>query len=256
MVSKLTKSSMCIIKKMIFCLPWVVISNLPGFVIIKQPVEYLFFPQGKEKSKEGIQEFGLNKPPLMEEITIPSVTELSNSGICFLPSNGGILSIRFDVETGTLHLPIIGLDMNTEVLLRNLVAYEASVACGPLVFTRYTELMNGIIDSEEDAKILRENGIIMNHLKSDEEVANLWNGMSRAIKLTRVAFLDKVIEDVNKYYNGRMSVKIWRFVKTYVLSSWQFLTLVVVIFILFLMSLQAFCSFFGCNSRKRVNNIR
>ncbi|KAB1218754.1 hypothetical protein CJ030_MR3G026634 [Morella rubra] len=78
-----------------------------------------------------------------------------------------------------------------KVVLRNLVAYEASNASGPLVFTRYTELMNGIIDSDEDAKTLRENGIILNRLKNDEEVSKLWNGMSKSVKLTKVPFLDK-----------------------------------------------------------------
>ena len=63
-----------------------------------------------------------------------------------------------------------------------------------------------VIDSDEDAKILREKGIILNHLKSDKEVANLWSGMSKLLRLSREPLLDKVIEDVNKYYNGRMKV--------------------------------------------------
>ncbi|CAK9310373.1 unnamed protein product [Citrullus colocynthis] len=80
------------------------------------------------------------------------------------------------------YLPTISLDVNSEVVLRNLVAYEASKPSGPL---------NGIIDSEEDVKLLKEKGIILNHLNSDAEVAKLWNGMSKSIKLTKVPFLDK-----------------------------------------------------------------
>ena len=91
--------------------------------------------------------------------------------------------------------------------LRNLFAYEPSIALGPLVVTRYTGLMNGIIDSEEDAQLFGEKRIIMNHLKTDEEVAKLWNGISKSMRLKKVPFLDKVIEDVNKYYNDRMKVK-------------------------------------------------
>ncbi|KAI9110360.1 hypothetical protein K1719_018802 [Acacia pycnantha] len=82
-----------------------------------------------------------------------------------------------------------------------------------MVLTRYTELMNGIIDSEEDVKILREQRIVLNHLKSDEEVANMWNGMNRSIRFTKVEFLDKAIEDVNKYYNRRIKVKAWKLMK-------------------------------------------
>ncbi|MED6155440.1 hypothetical protein PIB30_005291 [Stylosanthes scabra] len=257
MVSRLIAASINCIKmfltcramKVIFRVPWTFISNLPGFAIIKQPVEYLFFNEDKEPTKN--EENGslssnniINKSPLMEEITIPSVTELAKSGVSFIAANGNISSIRFDVKTKTLYLPKVGLDINTEVLLRNLVAYEASNSSGPLVFTRYTELMNGIIDTEEDAKILREKGVILNHLKSDEEVANLWNGMSKSIKLTRVPLLDKAIEDVNQHYNGRVSIKVWKFVKVYVFGPWQFLTFLAAIFLLFLISLQVFCSFY------------
>ncbi|KDP37018.1 hypothetical protein JCGZ_06074 [Jatropha curcas] len=146
----------------------------------------------------------------------------------------------------TFYLPIVSIDVNTEVVLRNLVAYEASNASGPLVFTRYTELMNGIIDTDEDVKLLREKGIILNRLKSDQEAADLWNGMSKSIRLTKVPFLDKVIEDVNKYYDGRWKIKVGNFVKHYVFGSWQFLTLVAAIFLLLLMTLQAFCSVYNC----------
>lgn len=265
LLSKLVIAFTSLIKKVLECramkvitwLPWTIISNLPGIGIIKHPVEYLFFSQNKEetKSQNGNlnSDNAINKPPLMEEIAIPSVTELSKSGVCFIATNGDISTITFDVKTVTLYLPTIGLDINSEVLLRNLVAYEASTASGSLVFTRYTELMNGIIDSEEDAKILREKGVIMNHLKSDEDVANLWNGMSKSIKLTRVPFLDKVIEDVNQHYNGKINIKVWKFMKIYVFASWQSLTFLAAIFLLFLMSLQVFCSFYKCNRRSRVN---
>ncbi|XLT07508.1 hypothetical protein HN51_053301 [Arachis hypogaea] len=161
--------------------------------------------------------------------------------------NGCISSINFDAKTCTLYLPIISLDVNTEVFLRNLVAYEASGSSGQLVVARYTELMNGIIDTEEDAKILRERGIVLNHLKSDLEVANIWNGMNKSLRLSKVPKLDKVIEDVNKFYSGTTKVKVKKFMKVYVFGSWQFLTLLAAIFMLFLMALQAFCSVYTCS---------
>ncbi|KAK9923046.1 hypothetical protein M0R45_031481 [Rubus argutus] len=263
LLSKLNKGPVRLLKnilvsgpvKVIFKLPWTILSNLPGFAILKQPVAYLFSSQDKEavKPEEENSGNGISKPPLIEEITIPSVTDLSKSGVKFLPSNGSISSISFDAKTFTFHLPITSLDGNTEVILRNLVAYEASTASGPLVLARYTELMNGIIDTEEDVKLLREKGIILNRLKSDEEVANLFNGMSKSIRLTKVPFLDKAIEDTNKYYNGRWKVKMKKFFKTYVFGSWQFLALLAAIFLLLLMTLQAFCSVYSCSRIFHIN---
>ncbi|XP_062086898.1 putative UPF0481 protein At3g02645 [Humulus lupulus] len=258
MVSKLNRGPIRLLKRVFFSrpikvilkLPWTILSNLPGFRLLKTPVEYLFFNEDKEEAKPEEESSSSsnnnNKPPLMEEISIPSVTELFESGVHFLPTNGNLSTVTFDVNTVTLYLPAVSLDVNVETILRNLVAYEASNASGPLVFTRYTELMNGIIDTDEDVKVLRERGIIMNRLKSDEEVANLWNGMSKSIRLTRVPYLDKVIEDVNKYYNGRWKVKFGKFMKLYVFGSWQFLTLLAAVLMLLLMGLQAFCSVYTC----------
>ncbi|KAK6284864.1 hypothetical protein POUND7_003816 [Theobroma cacao] len=239
--------------RLILNLPWKILSNLPGFSILRKPIEYLCFI--KEKEEEVISSasnFSIHKPPLIEEIAIPSVADLSKAGVRILPTNGNISTISFDVTTVTLYLPIVCLDINTEVVLRNLVAYEASNASGPLVFTRYTELMNGIIDTEEDVKLLRERGIILNHLKSDKEAADMWNGMSKSIRLTKVPFLDKVIEDVNKYHNGRWNVKATDFFKQYVYGSWQFLTLLAAIMLLFLMTFQAFCSVYSCSQIFRI----
>jgi len=131
-------------------LPWKIITNFPGAKILKQPVEWLFFSQNEGEILSSIRcsnTLMINKPPSAEEITIPSVTELLNSGVRFLPTIGSISNVSFDAKTCTFYLPIIGLDVNTKVFLKILVAYEASVASGPLVITSYTELMNGIIDS-------------------------------------------------------------------------------------------------------------
>ncbi|KAG1327663.1 putative UPF0481 protein [Cocos nucifera] len=231
--------------KFLVKVPWKIISNLPGISILAAPIGSMFF-NGDEKSKD--EESG-NKPPLVEEIMIPSVTELTKAGVKFSPTRGDLTTIAFDVKTATLRLPTVSLDIDTEVLLRNLVAYETSVESGPMVFTRYTELINGIIDTEEDVKLLRQKGIILNRMKNDEEVAKLWNGMSKSVRLTKVAFIDKVLVDVNKFYNSRWSVKSRKFMKTYVFGSWQILTLLAAILLLFLTCVQAFCSVYSCGTR-------
>ena len=77
------------------------------------------------------------------------------------------------------------------------MAFEASAAPGSLVFRQYTDFMNGMIDEIEDVKLLRDSGIICNHLQSDQEVASLWNSMGKCVRLRNAGYLDKVIEDLN-----------------------------------------------------------
>ncbi|KAJ0528002.1 hypothetical protein HanHA300_Chr09g0340381 [Helianthus annuus] len=254
MLSKTIAGIVWIIRKVIFGkpvrvmvkIPWKIISKLPIIKLLKGPIEEMLENLRGEGAEETKDENGEEKTPTIEEITIPSVMEMANAGILFSPVNGGISDIKFVVETSTLYLPVVKLDVNTEVYLRNLVAYEACVAPGPLVMARYTELMNGIIDTEEDAKYLRERGIVLNQLKSDKEVADLWNGMSKCVKLTKVVHMDKVIEDVNKRYNKTWRVKLSKFMKTYVFASWKILTLLAAMFMLFLTTVQALCSVYSC----------
>ncbi|XP_058206951.1 putative UPF0481 protein At3g02645 [Rhododendron vialii] len=199
------------------------------------------------KSKEDIKpEDEGTKSPNVEEIMIPTVSHLSQAGVPLRPATGGIATVKFDQSTKKLYLPVIRLNVNSEVIMRNLVAYEASIGSESLAFTRYIELMNGIINIAEDAKLLREKKIIINSLKSDADVAQLFNGMSKPVRLTNVPFIDKTIEDVNKYYNNTRAVKFNRRFKNFVYGSWKILTILAVVLLLLLMGVQSFCSVYSC----------
>ncbi|RWR78669.1 putative UPF0481 protein [Cinnamomum micranthum f. kanehirae] len=180
--------------------------------------------------------------PLNQEIQIPSVTELKNVGIKFRPSKGGLNTIKFDKAAATFDLPTIVMNEKSEVVMRNLVVFEASVAPEMMAVSRYTELINGIIDTEEDVKLLREAGIIYNHLKSDMEVANLWNSMSKSVKSTKVPILDDAIKSINAYYSSQLKVKAGTIIKNYVSGSWKFLVFLGANIILLLTALEAVCS--------------
>ncbi|TVU02340.1 hypothetical protein EJB05_52191, partial [Eragrostis curvula] len=230
--------------------PWKMLTVVPGLSAMKNPVESFFTSGdgGSTNPRDPSSSAGyLTRPPLIEEIMIPSVSELASVGIQFSPTTGDLSSIAFDAKTVTFHLPTVTLDSNTEIVLRNLVAYEAAAASGPLVLARYTELMNGIIDTDEDVAVLRQRGVVLNRMKSDGEAAKLWNGMTRSVRLTKVAFVDRAVEEVNRYYNGRWRVKTKRFMRKYVFSSWQLLTFLAAIMMLLLTTLQAFCSVYTCS---------
>ncbi|XP_031482390.1 putative UPF0481 protein At3g02645 [Nymphaea colorata] len=233
-------------------IPWKVLRNLPVFALLRQPIDGLLdsiFDTGASGNvgKQKVGEEDQLRPPLAEELEIPSAAELKDAGVTFRQTTGGLISIRFDSKSAAFFLPIITVDANTEVIMRNLVAYEASATPGPLVLTRYTELMNGIIDGEEDVRVLREEGIVCNHLKSDVEAACMWNGMSRSVRLTRVKHLDKVIQEVNRYYHGSWKVRTRKFMGRYVFASWQLLTLLAAVLLLLMMAFQAFCLVYGCS---------
>jgi len=142
---------------------------------------------------------------------------------------------------------VVNLDDNSEVLLRNLLAYEDCLAPECTVFTRYVELMSGILDTKEDVKILRDSGIVLNRLKSDEEAANLWLVITKFMNITEVPILDKAIEDANAYYSNNWRVRISTSFKKYVYSSWPILTFLAADLLILLSALEAFCSVYDCS---------
>ncbi|KAH7835268.1 hypothetical protein Vadar_024576 [Vaccinium darrowii] len=202
----------------------------------------------KKDQETGKPENESLNPPNVEEINIPSVTDLSKFGVEFRNSTGGIESVNFDPRTDIFTLPVITLDVYSKVVMRNLVAYEVSIAPESLVFTRYMELMHGIVDTAEDASLLEKKNIIVSHLKSDAEVAEIFNGMSKSVKLTNVPHIDKTIKDVNTFFYSMRAVRMCKRMKMLARLSWKLLTLLAVVMLLLMMGLQSFCSVYRCNN--------
>ncbi|KAK2631441.1 hypothetical protein EUGRSUZ_L02902 [Eucalyptus grandis] len=189
----------------------------------------------------------LSNDPFQEIVMIPTASKLRSVRIKLSLATAGIKTIAFDKKTATLKLPHIDLDATTEVLLRNLVAYEMISQRGSLTLTRYTELMYGIIDTSEDLKLLREASIVLNRLNSDNKVVEFFNGVFNSIGSKSTASeLDQTIRDVNEYYNSTRKVKAYNLMRKYVYSSWKFLTVVATVVLILLMVLQTFCSVLSC----------
>ncbi|GJN12097.1 hypothetical protein PR202_ga30344 [Eleusine coracana subsp. coracana] len=222
--------------------------NVPVLTGMVSLVGKLMASKEVQKRLNGMNLGSIANSPLAQEIKVPSVTQLAGCGVRFAPAPEGIAGISFDRATTTLNLPVITLDGNTEVILRNLVAYEAVAVRGPLVLARYTELLNGIIDTAKDVKILKQSGVVVNQMKSNKEAAEMWNGMCRATRISKVPRLDGVIRAVNDHRNRTAMVRARKLLKKYVFRSWKILTLLASLVMLLLTALQTFCSAYPCES--------
>ena len=188
---------------------------------------------------------------------IPTASQLSDAGLKFSPCER-IKQIKF--ENQTLYLPVITLNskpdqknilsskLTSEVILRNLVAFESMSKdkSESLPFTRYTQLMNGIIDNAEDADLLKKADIIKGDLYS-AEIAKLFNGLSESIEpKDRDINIDEAIKNLNRYYDNTLKVKTNKLLKKYIYSSWKFLTVLASFLLLALLILETFCDFYTC----------
>ncbi|XP_061342960.1 putative UPF0481 protein At3g02645 [Gastrolobium bilobum] len=204
-----------------------------------------------EHEKPEKQTFESEEAPVV--VTIPSLCELFSVGIRFKPSEGGIKDIHFDKMKGMFYLHVIKLDVNSEVIMRNIVAYEALTQPDSLVFTRYTELMRAIIDTVEDVKLLKKAQIIEKTSSlSVEETTDLFNGMSKSIGPTKTKKLDETIQKVNKYFHDKRKGNLYWIFTNYVYSSWKFFTLLSTFVLLAMTALEALCSVYDCRSHFRL----
>nr|GMD75358.1 putative UPF0481 protein At3g02645 [Ipomoea batatas] len=186
-----------------------------------------------------------------DEITIPSVASLWRYA-CIRCSpilqGGGICSIKFDEHEAALYLPVITLNSCSEVILRNLVAYEASMLKSSLEFARYVNLMNGIVDTAEDVRMLRQNGVIKGTL-SDQETADLFNGMKRFFtKPDKRSNIEVAIKKTNEFYDMRMIVRVYRKVKKNAHMTWKVFAVLSFILTLALLAFQTFCGSYRCSN--------
>lgn len=155
---------------------------------------------------------------------IHPVIELENAGIKF-KGEGGIANIKFNDSSNTICLPRITINDSTEILFRNLIAFEMckpsegnDVAC-------YVSLMDKLIDSEKDVALLRKRKIITSHLGSDAEVAELFNGLCKGVTVDLERAFHGLTKKVHNKYNNKFRVQLAELVREYFSSPWKTLGL-------------------------------
>ncbi|GKC08347.1 putative UPF0481 protein [Tanacetum coccineum] len=138
------------------------------------------------------------------KVSIPSASKLlSKADFSFypLPEHDSIEEI--EIKDMKFFLPVMTLNNDSEVILRNLVSYEILVANSDrFPLTEYVSLMCGLISNVDDVKLLKEKEIIKGDL-GHNEVAKLFVGMRSSIprrKTNEKSKLQREIEEVNKVY--------------------------------------------------------
>ncbi|KAI3827451.1 hypothetical protein L1987_01526 [Smallanthus sonchifolius] len=191
----------------------------------------------------------LGENPTMVEIDIPSVSKLSKIGkVEFFSTLGGIHDVKFDEEKPSIMLPVLELKRSSEVVLRNLVAYESLMFKNDnnmnLDLTEYVDLMCGIIDGVKDVKILRERNVIEGDM-GDEDVVKLFNGIIKSsAKIDgKKSELQKTTGKVNAYCGNIPRVKVFNFIKKVFLVAWKIFAFVFEVLSLVLMIVTGVWSF-------------
>ncbi|WMV23163.1 hypothetical protein MTR67_016548 [Solanum verrucosum] len=115
---------------------------------------------------------------------MPNATELFEAEVSFAKGSDitSLLDIKFE-SSGLMTIPCLTIERDTEILLRNLIAYEQQSSDVQLskYFSHYIVFMDNLIDSEKNVNLLRKKEIIVNLIGDDKNVASLFNTIGNGV---------------------------------------------------------------------------
>ncbi|KAE8731735.1 Tetratricopeptide repeat (TPR)-like superfamily protein [Hibiscus syriacus] len=176
--------------------------------------------------------------------TYRSFKELKESGIKVQPSESNNLkNISFHCNLlGRLKMPRLLVDDSIAFKFMNLVALETCLDYeNDFAITSYLCFLDSLINTAEDVKELRVKGLIHNYLGSDQEVADLFNKMSRDLVPDQGIYI-KVTESIHKYCNNPLTPTVAQLIYTHFSSPWTVFGFFGAIFYLSLSIIQAYFS--------------
>ncbi|KAL3679759.1 hypothetical protein R1sor_022715 [Riccia sorocarpa] len=112
---------------------------------------------------------------------VPSISELLASGIQLIPREGPAIYARYYSDLSRIVLPTIEITKHTEHLVRNLLAYEVLTVSKP-VLTTYARLMDKLVNSPDDVRIMEKNGVITGDEVGDQKRKGERKGEERKAK--------------------------------------------------------------------------
>ncbi|XP_028060594.1 UPF0481 protein At3g47200-like [Camellia sinensis] len=174
-----------------------------------------------------------------------SATELQESGVQFKKAKGSNL---FDIKfiSGTLEIPQLCIEEETESFLTNLVAFElCSSYCKPPYVCEYMVFMNSLINSSKDVRLLRRGGIIESWVGDDEHLYTMCHKLFK-ITLTnpQIFGYSQVFNDVDYYCKRRRNVWMENLRRNYFNSPWAFISFLAAVILLPLTVAQLSFPFF------------
>ncbi|XP_073264484.1 UPF0481 protein At3g47200-like [Populus alba] len=172
----------------------------------------------------------------------PTATELHQSGMTFKnPKKGSLLDITF--SNGILEIPQLKIEDSTEILFRNLQAFEqCHYRYMDTFISNYITFISCLVRSPNDVEVLTRKGNLKNMLNSDEAVSNLLYNLDQENAVVTDGFLSGVGEDLKSYCRKRRHKWMATLKQVYFNNPWTGISVFAATFLLILTVIQTVCS--------------
>jgi hypothetical protein len=171
----------------------------------------------------------------------PTATELHQSGMKFKNSKkGSLLDITFN--DGILEIPQLKIEDSTEILFRNLQAFEQCHHRYKDNFvSNYITFISCLVRDPNDVKVLDCEGNLKNMLNSEGAVSNLFYNLQKEIFVTD-GYLSVVGERLKSYCTKRRHKWMATLKQVYFNNPWTGISVIAATFLLILTVIQTVCS--------------
>ncbi|GKV45287.1 hypothetical protein SLEP1_g52392 [Rubroshorea leprosula] len=168
-----------------------------------------------------------------------SATKLREAGIKFRKGNeDNMFDIKF--EKGTLYIPPVSIQDQTELLYFNIIAYEQFDSSGSRKrLTDYMCFLDFIIDNEKDVELLCQKEIMDHWLGTDEAAAKMFNRLGHELLIdTTNFFYAKLFKEVNDHCREPWNERMASLRHNYLNTPWALISIFAAAFLLLLTVLQ------------------
>ncbi|CAH1433033.1 unnamed protein product [Lactuca virosa] len=124
----------------------------------------------------------------------------------------------------TLKMPVLRINNFTELVLRNLIAYEQYFGHDTYV-TSYAMAMGMLVNTEEDIAKLIKSKVLINHIGSNEKAANAMNSLCKELPVLNFCYVDEW-KQLDVRYNSYWPKNIAALKRTYFSSPWSMIALI------------------------------
>jgi hypothetical protein len=179
----------------------------------------------------------------LKKITMPSVTELHEAGVRFQVSRSkNLFDIKFDKKKGILKIPSFILSVETELTIRNSLAFEQCHYSENHI-NDYVIILNRLVEACNDIDLLVKYEIVENRLSNSREGSVLVNKLAEGAILEQNNFyFAGLSEELNAYYNTSWHKWKANLKQRYFRTPWAGISLLAAVFLLILTIIQTVCS--------------
>ncbi|XP_028788921.1 UPF0481 protein At3g47200-like [Neltuma alba] len=170
-------------------------------------------------------------------VTMPRATKLREAGVKFkVKSSGNPFDIKF--KEGVLEIPRLRIKDDTEILLRNLIAYERCHLHDNYV-NDFVFILDRLVETPGDVELLTHCGVIESKLSGTQQVASLMNNLCPGVTMARRRFyFSDLCEEASDYcrvpwHKWRLTLK-----ENYFSNPWAIISVVAAISLLLLTLVQ------------------